>query len=1050
MLEATTEDSQLSVLRSALPGRYRFWVPALYRSEAMKSVLEDNLAQKGSRQVVANPVTATLLVRSERKIDRLREEIDAVVCAFACAQKADVVALTKRGRDKPLHLAFSQPAGTAVAERCERKLSALSLRERLLRRANEANAPTSEQATELWHALGVERVSELLQSSCTAGIDGEQAMARLRRFGSNVVAPAQQRSRILIFVGQFKEWPVALLAGSAVISALTGGIAEAAAILGVVLLNGVIGYFTESKAEQAIASLTRHVVSDATTLRGGIWNGVPFERLVPGDVIELRPGSVVAVDARLLAVDNLTIDESALTGESMPVRKSCAPIADSRLPLGDRRNMVYRGTLVTGGSGVALTVATGLATEVGRLQSLVGDVERPETPMQRQLRELGQRTIVLASAVCGGVFAIGLVRGHSLTVMLRSAISLAVAAVPEGLPTVAITTLAIGIRKMRERDVIVRRLDAIETLGAVQVLCFDKTGTITENRMEVVAAATAESFYRVSGGRLRVGQETVEPLRVRPLERMLHAATLCSEVGVVDNGDQSFSLRGSSTESALVQFAMDAGLEIESLRQRYPKRRTEHRTEERPIMATLHETAERRGYLVMVKGSPLEVLDVCQTRLCSDGLVELSIDERRTIRRQNERMAGEALRVLGLAYAEHEEPPTELIDGRLTWLGMAGIADPPRAGLPELFRKFRLAGVRSIMITGDQSATAYAVAKQIGLQSDEELQIIDSTELDQVEPEILTELVQRVHVFSRVSPGHKLRIVQALQRAGLVVAMTGDGINDGPALKAADIGIAMGAGGSDVAREVSDIVLERDDLAVMLEAIEHGRVTYDDIKKAVRFILATNMSEILLTLCSVAAGVGEGLTPMQLLWINIVSDIFPELALAMQPPEHEVLERSPRDPSSKMFDHEEFGQMTTEGAVLTLGALGAYGYGLARYGRGPQAGALSFLTLTSAQLLHAFSTRSENHTVFERNSTPPNPYIPASVLGGIGLTVLTQVMPGLRRVIGSGRLAPLDWAVAAGGAILPLLANDTIKAVRLAQRRGEAPLPSHSANVEAG
>jgi Ca2+-transporting ATPase len=399
-------------------------------------------------------------------------------------------------------------------------------------------------------------------------------------------------------------------------------------------------------------------------------------------------------------------------------------------------------------------------------------------------------------------------------------------------------------------------------------------------------------------------------------------------------------------------------------------------------------------------------------------------------------MASEALRVLGMAYAEHGAEPDGSGDD-LIWVGLAGLADPPRPGLPDLFQKFRRAGVRSVMITGDQSATAYAIAKQVGLAEDGELRTLDSIELDNMDPELFADIAPRIHVFSRVSPRHKLRIVQALQKSGLVVAMTGDGINDCPALKAADIGVAMGGAGG-VARDVADMILEGDNLHGMLTAIEHGRVIHADIKKAVRFILSTNTSEILLTLISVAAGFGEGMTPLQLLWINLVSDIFPELALAVEPPEGDVLDQPPRDPQAKMFSKTEMRRLGVEGAFLTAGAMSVYAYGIKRYGVSPQAQSVSFVSLAVAQLLHAFSVRSEKNHLLDGQPVPPNRFIPISVGGGIGLTLLMQLLPGARRVFGSTALAPIDWAVAGLGAVGPLLANEMVKAARFAPERRAA------------
>jgi Ca2+-transporting ATPase len=697
--------------------------------------------------------------------------------------------------------------------------------------------------------------------------------------------------------------------------------------------------------------------------------------------------------------------------------------------------MIYRGTLVTGGSGLAVVVATGRHTQVGQLQTMVGEVVRPETPMQKQLRELGERTVVIAGVVCGGVFAVGMLRGQALGGMLRTAVSLAVAAVPEGLPTVAITTLAIGIRKMKEHHVIVRRLDAIETLGAVQVLCFDKTGTITHNCMRVVQGALADEALTFDQGRIRHGERGVAPADWPALAWLLRVGALCSDAEVVEASGGPPASIGSPTERALVDAALEAGIDVSRLREELPTTRIEHRTEDRRWMVTWHRHRTTQAHLLAVKGAPLEVLELCRFWLHGGRVVPLTDEDRRSIRRQNDRLAGDALRVLAMAYEERDGAEPEPLGTDLVWVGLLGLADPPRAGLPELIGKFRRAGVRSVMITGDQSATAYAIAKQIGLDVDGELQTLDSIELDRMDPDLLAELAPRIQVFSRVSPRHKLRIVQALQRSGLVVAMTGDGINDCPALKAADIGVAMGGAGGGVARDVADMILERDDLGAMLLAIEHGRVIHADIKKAVRFILSTNLSEIMLTFSSVAAGFGEGMSPMQLLWINLVSDIFPELALALQPGESDVLLRPPRDPSAKMFSKQELRHIAVEGGFLTLGALGVYGYGISRYGMSIQARSVSFVALSAAQLLHAFSTRSEKSHIFDSLPVAPNPYLPASVIGGIALTVLMQMVPATRRWLGSGTMPVFDWAVATAGAIGPLLANEMVKAVRYAPER---------------
>jgi Ca2+-transporting ATPase len=1027
-------------IRSALPGRFRVWVPGLYYNEEMKRALEAAFEAPSNRRASVNLVSGTLLVHAPRDLgaDALVGELQAIVERFSEQHAVPLQELERRGRLRPIYLARSPLPADVRLQKLSRSLL------ELVRRRRRAPAPprSEQQAVHAWHTLDAERASDLLAVSADEGLDVREAEARLERYRANRLPEVKKRSELSMFVDQFKELPVLLLAGSTILCMATGGVADGVVILGVILINGVIGYVTEATAERTIASLTRGGEPDIEVMRSGRLDRVPLEALVPGDVIRLRPGQLVPADGRVLEARELSIDESALTGESMPVNKSVVAITDPSVPLADRHNMVYRGTLVTGGSGRALVVATGLATQVGQLQAMVGEVARPDTPMQKQLRELGERTVMIAGVVCGGVFLAGLLRGQALGAMLRTAVSLAVAAVPEGLPTVAITTLAIGIRRMKERHVLVRRLDAIETLGAVQVLCFDKTGTITHNRMRVVQLGLEDQALALERGRVRGEAGELTPAAAPALAWLLRVAALCSEAALVANDAEPLRASGSPTECALVDAALELGVDVEALRREHPTLRAEHRSEDRKWMATWHRAEQ--GWLVAVKGSPTEVLERCQSWLRHGQRVPLSDDDRRNIRRLNERMAGDALRVLGMAYAEGagseaaapadvDAPPPD----NLVWVGLMGLADPPREGLPELVVKFRRAGVRSVMITGDQSATAYAVAKEIGLAEGGELQMLDSVELDRMDPDLLAELAPRIQVFSRVSPRHKLRIVQALQKAGLVVAMTGDGINDCPALKAADIGVAMGSAGGNIARDVADMILERDDLAAMLLAIEHGRVIHADIKKAVRFILSTNLSEIMLTFLSVAAGFGEGMSPMQLLWINLVSDIFPELALALQPGERDVLLRPPRDPEAKMFSRRELRHIAVEGGLLTAGALAVYTYGISRYGSSTRARSVSFVALSSAQLLHAFSTRSERNHLFGKQKAAPNPYLPASVLGGIALTVLMQMVPATRRWLGSGAMPAFDWAVATLGAIGPLLANEMVKAARFAPARPE-------------
>jgi Ca2+-transporting ATPase len=775
-------------------------------------------------------------------------------------------------------------------------------------------------------------------------------------------------------------------------------------------------------------------------VRAGQERTIPSEGLVPGDVILLKRGMYIPADARLLEVDQLTVDESTLTGESIPVTKQPYTLLEQDVPLANRVNMVYRGTVITGGSGRAVVVATGPATEVGLIQRLLAETKQPETPLQRQLRLLGGQMVIAALGICGGVFTIGLLRGRGVLPMLKIAVSLAVAAVPEGLPTVATSTLALGLRRLEAQQVLVRKLAAVETLGALQVICLDKTGTITCNRMTVMAAFADQTLYRTGDRRFYQGQMAVDPARAQGLVRMLELSALCSEVELETTGDKH-TLKGTPTETALVQAALDIGVDVHDLRTRYPLLRTRLRSEQRTFMDTLH-AAEESGQLLAVKGRPAEMLSMCRRQLIDGAVQPLPEADRVRITTENERMAGRALRVLGVAYQQTDGVPEA--DGNLIWIGMVGIADPPRAGMAELMTRFHQAGIHTTMITGDQSATAYAVAKEIGISRQGQMEILDSNRLDEMEPDLLRSLARRVDVFSRVSPAHKLKIVQALQHAGYVVAMTGDGVNDGPALRSADIGIAMGQDGSEVAQEVADIIVRDDNLQTLIAAVEQGRTIYDDIRKAVHFILSSNTSEIMITFLATATGLGEPLNPMQLLWINLVTDVFPELALSVEPPEVDVMRRTPRDPQAPMFTPGDLRRIGLEGGLITASALAAYGWGLARYGSGPHASTLAFTTLTAAQLLHALNCRSNQHSLLDHTPLPRNPYMPLAVGGGLALQVLATLAPGLRTILGATPLGLADWVLTSVAAVTPFLLDEVIKSVQ--NQRVPGDLSSENGN----
>ncbi len=887
-----------------------------------------------------------------------------------------------------------------------------------------------EQSAKPWHVLDSAEVLAEWTTSAGSGLSLETVQRNYQIFGPNVFPETATRSQWEMFLGQFTSLPVALLGGAAGLSIITGGILDAVLILGVVVGNAILAYKTESEAETTIKSLKNLVRPTAEVIREGGLEEIAVEEVVPGDILALKPGTYVAADCRLLEADRLSIDEASLTGESLPVLKSTGILEAENIPLGDRVNMIYRGTMVTGGQGLAVVVATGAYTELGKLQAMVEEAETPETPLEKQLDRVGNELVLLGCAVCGLVGGVGLVRGFALLQMAHTSISLAAAAVPEGLPTVATTTLAVGVKNMEKHKVLIRRLEAVETLGCLQTICMDKTGTITKNEMTVVRIFAGMKEIQTDREDLAAYTGHLDQPEEHELTQLLKMATLCNETEVLWDGSRQM-LSGSATEKALVQLAIDNGVDVIELREQHPIVRIAHRSEQRPFMTTFHKTPNGETLLAL-KGSPMDVLGMCDWHLKDGQRLPLNVQDRLEIEMGNDRMAGDSLRVLGVAYyagginGDIFAERTNQIERGFVWLGIAGMADPIRDGVRQMIADFHRAGIQTVMITGDQSATAYAIGKELNLSQGKPLEILDSTHLDTMDAETLQALAQRVHVFARVSPAHKLQIVQALQRAGRVVGMTGDGINDGPALKAAEVGIAMGESGTDIAREVADVVLKEDNLGDLVIAIKDGRTTYSNIKKAVHFFVSSNVSEIAVMFVALAAGLGSPLNTMQLLWINLISDIFPGLALTQEAPEPDVLDRAPRPTGEPIFTPAEYRRIGQEGALLSAASLGAYGYGISRYGMGPRAGTVAFNSLVMGQLLHTLSCRSDHETIFS-GKLPPNRMLNLAVGGSIAVQILAMLIPGLRAILGMTPMGLADLAVVAGTSLLPLLINESTK-----------------------
>ncbi len=1003
----------------AMKGRVRLHIEGLHARPDLKSALESALAgSAGIRFATASAITSNVLVYYDPG-RALHEVIGIVEVTFRAAA---IQPPPRPARTAPRPPPQEQPgrAGGLPAFLRELFASLASVRRgapRTMTSRDLMRLAAPERMPAPWHTAGPAEVLDFWQTPRTEGLDAESARRRLMKYGPNVLPAPEPRSAVRVFLDQFKSIPVFLLAGSAAISLVLGGLADALVIGAVILLNSAIGAATELEAEKTISALMTLSEPIVPVLRDGDIQQIGGEHIVPGDILVLARGCQVGADARVIEAEDFSVDESALTGESMPAEKSPAPVLSPGAPLAERAGVVFRGTVVSAGRGAAVVFATGRHTEIGRVQSLMNQSVQPETPLQRQLRGLSNQLLWFTGAVSGAVFTLGLLRGAGVLQMLRSAVSLAVAAVPEGLPTIATVGLASGVRALAKHQALVRRLAAVETLGAVQVVCFDKTGTLTLNRMSAVAAFAGMREYEVSGGRFLTDRKPVQVSAYPELTRLLEICAMCSEAGFEP---ETGAITGTPTEAALLHMAVKGGIDVARLRRKRPVVRLQPRANGQNYMATTHDTGHGTR-IIAVKGSPSEVLRLCESQLSDEAVRPLADTDRRAIKAENERMAGAALRVLGAAYrevpADQAGPPQ-----RLTWTGLVGIADPPRQGLRALIADFRTAGIRPVMLTGDQHATAHAIGRALDLNGGGSLEALDSRALDQIEDEKLSEQIGRVHIFSRVNPAQKLQIVRGFQRGGAVVAMTGDGINDGPALKAADVGIALGQSGTRVAREVADIVLADDNLQSLLPAIAEGRRVRENIGKAIHYIAATNLGEVILMLGGAAAGFGEPLTARQLLWINLITDVFPELALAVARAGPDLMNRPPDDPYRPVLARSDYLPLGTQGASMAAAGLAAYAYGFSRHGASPVASTMAFLTLTSSQLLmlRNFAGRGA--------AAPRNPYLGVAALAGFGALALSQF--GLTGLLGTARLGAADALFCAAASVVSVFVNDFLRRTR--------------------
>lgn len=889
------------------------------------------------------------------------------------------------------------------------------------------------EQNELWHTETIQQAFARLESRQT-GLSQIAVRQRAATYGPNEIKSAQRISAWNILVEQFKNILILILLGATVISLFLGHGVESVVIAVIVLFAVVLGFIQEYRAERAIEALRKMAAPTATVIREGQEVKIPARDLVPGDVVSIHTGDRIPADGRLLESVNLQVEEAALTGESVPVEKHTQELQTEDLPLGDRKNMVYAGTAATYGRGKALIVATGMQTEFGRIAKLLQAVESGRTPLQQNLDRVGSVLARAAFVVVAIIVALGLLRGQPFIEMLIFGIALAVAVVPEALPAVVTISLAIGVQKMVKRNALVRRLPAVETLGSTSVICSDKTGTLTKDEMTVRKIHVAGKTFTVTGsGYIPVGKfssnggTAAEP-NVE-LIQVLTAAALASDAQLVrtqeHDAEDGWDIKGDPTEGALVVAAAKAGLQKSELDRAHPRLQEIPFTAESKRMTTLHKT--ERGVVAYTKGAPEIILENCDSILTWQGIQKLDTAARQQILEVARGFAGSALRVL--AVASKEDAVLESAQTEMTFLGLAGMIDPPRPEAKEAIAICESAGIRPVMITGDHPATAHAVAHELGLLKHG--RVLTGAELDEISDEEFKNEVETIDVYARVSPTHKLRVVTALQANEHIVAMTGDGVNDAPALKKADIGIAMGITGTDVTKEAAAMTLTDDNFASIVAAVEEGRGVFGNIKKYLMYLLSSNIGEIGLMAGSALLDLPLPLTAVQILYVNLATDGLPALALAVDPAERDLMKRRPRNPRTGIFTRPVVALMAAGGAWSTLINLGLFMWAMNSGRTQTEAMTMTFVSLVLVQFFKAYNFRSDRHSVLDHPFA--NKWLNAAITWEVILLLLIVYIPALHEPFNTFGLHLNDWAIILG---LSISVVPVLESVKWMERKG--------------
>lgn len=876
-----------------------------------------------------------------------------------------------------------------------------------------------------WYELRGDQVEEQTSTNLMDGLTEQEVKKRLETFGYNQLQEKKKKPALLLFLAQFKDFMVLVLIGATIISALLGEYVDAIAVMAIVILNGVLGFFQEARAEKSLQALKELAAPQVTALRNGKWTKIQSKEVVVGDVVKFNSGDRIGADIRITKASSLYIEESALTGESVPVQKREGIVHGEQVGLGDQENMAFMGTLVTRGSGIGIVVSVGMKTAMGQIAGLLQSAEEVTTPLQRRLEQLGKILIVLALLLTAVVVFVGVYQGQGMYQMFLAGVSLAVAAIPEGLPAIVTVALSLGVQRMIKKKAIIRKLPAVETLGCASVICSDKTGTMTQNKMMVTKIWSGGKSWSVTGegyepkGSFFDNNKPIDPTKHHSLYQTLTFGYLCNQTDIIKR-KKDYILDGDPTEGALVASAMKAGLTRELLARQFEIIHEFPFDSTRKMMSVVVKDNNGKKFVV-TKGAPDVLLNLCNGVLWDNKLQVMNSLYKEKVLKQIESLAEGALRTIAIAYKTLPQTSLRIseneAEANLTFIGIQGMMDPPRPEVKAAVEECRQAGIKTVMITGDHKVTAAAIAKELSILP-QGGNIMEGRELEALSDDELVSIVDDTYVYARVSPEHKLRIVKALQKRGHIVAMTGDGVNDAPAIKAADIGVAMGITGTDVAKEASSLILLDDNFATIGAAIKEGRNIYENIRKFIRYLLASNVGEIFVMLFAMLLALPLPLVPIQILWVNLVTDGLPAMALGLDSPESDVMKRKPRNPKEGVFARGLGWKIISRGFLIGVVTLLAF---IITNNQNPDnlvyAQTVAFATLVLAQLILVFDCRSEK-SIFHRN-----PFGNIALIGAVFISLFLMLVviyyPPLQPIFSTEPIIGRDWLLISGLAAIP-------------------------------